>query len=149
MTKQEKLNAVEKAIREALPRLTEPTEGCRILEHGEPLEQYAVILAQRLEDKYLIYIPYNSDNPCEEIDQKELSENYEILGHDILLSDVLEWLKELELSNEIDTFNIGYSEMGQFVILYDSKYYFWNLSKPYLKDQSEEFIEFLYNLIEK
>lgn len=152
MTAQEKLHAVETAIRKALPRLMEPTEGCRILEHGEPLEQYSVILAERSEGKYLIYTPYNLDNPCEEIDQKELSENYEILGHDILLSDVLEWFDNLKH----ETIRVSQiTTKGTLIGTEDTdtlravKFGKWDLSKPRLADQSEELWNFLYNLIKE
>lgn len=142
MTTQEKLHAVETAIRQALPRLLELTEGCYFIDKTFGNRKVKFLHKCQRDDKEYIL---DEDGIVCWYDYYDK----EIIGHDILLSDVLEWLKELELSNEIDTFNIGYSEMGQFVILYDSKYYFWNLSKPYLKDQSEDFIEFLYNLIEK
>lgn len=147
MTPQEKLHAVETAIRKTLPRLTEPTEGCRILEKGKAEENYSIILVDG--DDYTIFTPYSFGLPIDKIDQEDLSENYEIIGHDILLSDVLEWLKELELSNKIKSFEIGFTPMGQFVIKQKEVIVFWDLSKPRLADQSEELIDLLYNLIKE
>lgn len=147
MTTQEKLHAVETAIRKTLPRLTEPTEGCRILEKGKAEENYSIILVDG--DDYTIFTPYSFGLPIDKIDQEDLSENYEIIGHDILLSDVLEWLNAI---NELNTSVILRKEVFEFQRIEKENKLFivgWDLSKPRLADQSEELIDLLYNLIKE
>lgn len=143
MTPQEKHHAVETAIRKALPRLQEPTEGCRILEKGKAEENHSVILAIGM--YYKIYTPFGDKFSLNEIESEEdLLAKYEILGHDILLSDVLGWLERLEWHEEID--DADYIKIDIVEGHYD---YSWNFSKPRLADQSEELWNLLYDLIEQ
>lgn len=142
MTPQEKLHAVETAIRKALPRLMKPTEGCLVIfRNVKNKKQSGKILYNFGQDFYRIFCKNESDEYLRRRNEVE------ILGHDILLNDVLEWLKELELSNKIKSFEIGFTPMGQFVIKQKEVIVFWDLSKPRLADQSEKLINFLYNLI--
>lgn len=147
MITQEQYLELEAEIRKSLPRTKKLSKGCKIL--FDLNDFYTDVVGEIIGiDDANVAIVISEDLDQRAIPLKKISKE-KIIGHDILLSDVLEWLKELELSNKINIFNIGCTEMGQFVILYKKKYYFWNLSKPYLKDQSEELIEFLYNLIEE
>lgn len=161
MTTQQKLHAVETAIRKALPRLMEPTEGCWLNLHyinekdKETTEKCKII---GVDKKGKLLIRY--DDGFNSFSKKDLEKyikkgSYSMLGHDILISDVLEWitlfndfclwqgmiLKPIDASNyyaEFETIN------GE---CFDKNIIEWNLPKPRLADQSEEFIDFLYNLI--
>lgn len=154
----EKLEILEKEIRKVLPRLLELSMGCKLWKDGY-FYTYIGKLIPEIDVRYTN--PYHLHHFYSEEFIKDKKEtflyaigdnkfkNYKIIGHDILLSDVLEWLKELELSDKIGTFEIGFTPMGRFAIKQKETIVFWDLSKPYLKDQSEKLIEFLYNLIEK
>lgn len=145
---QEKLHAVETEIRQTLPRLLKPTEGCylRKINDDRPLkiiaEQHSTYFIYDLRDRAVF----------SKIKFKNLYDEYQIIGHDILLNDVLEWLEEtrpnsnltIEL-NRVSSIREGYS-MTLF-IQFDDLDCDWYLSKPHLKDQSKELIDFLYNLI--
>jgi hypothetical protein len=78
-----------------------------------------------------------------------------VIPKDPMLNDVMEWHQDYFSKNshfEVETFSaegVKYS-IGCFYS-YDSddeiEKYFWNLSKPYLKDQSPELIKFLHSLL--
>lgn len=148
MTQQQKLNAVETAIRKALPRLMEPTEG-RLFEDALGINYEKLVNIDRSRDLYSFRL-----STGELYTSKGYPKDNKILGHDILLSDVLEWIEEtrpnsnltIEL-NRVSSIREGYS-MTLFIQLDDLDCN-WYLSKPHLKDQSKELIEFLYNLSEK
>lgn len=84
---------------------------------------------------------------------KELEAGIFIIWKDPMLNDVLEWLTILEL----DQITVEFSNQ-EFMIVkdlgpvqhwddHDYEGYIWDLSKPYLKDQSPELITFLHSLI--
>lgn len=165
MTTQQKLHAVETAIRKALPRLMELSYGCKL--KGNKFGNEYKFISQTTEEgkDYTSYHLYDKDynrptvfiTDFFVIDPNDYTA-FTILGHDILLSDVLEWLrlfnndyclwdgmflKPVGASNyyaEFETIN-GES--------FDKNTIKLDLSKPYLKDQSEELIDFLYNLIKE
>lgn len=88
------------------------------------------------DDKFqLLYV---NGNNCFSFDF--FKSRFEVIGKDPMLTDVLEWL-----GTELYTvFTYGLEVYGS-----DEVYMFTlDLSKPYLKDQSEEVIDFLYNFIE-
>lgn len=159
MTTQEKLHAVETVIRQALPRLTELSQGCKLEKDGyyyTYLGKFMVNVSPYTDGYYLhhfsseaVVIPKKGkDFFIHSLGDKRFK-YYNIIGHDIMLNDILEWLKELELSGKIKAFEVGFTPTGQFVIKYGKAIMFWDLSKLYLKDQSEELWNFLYNLIEQ
>lgn len=130
MIAKEQLHAVETAIRKAIPRLLEPTEGCKLnFKKKYFLESVEGQVIKNYNKYVLVYSKEYDDTFLRAI------EHCEIFGHDILLSDVLEWLKTISIGGGIDTEKLH-------KILY-----YWDLSKPRLTDQSEELINFLYNLI--
>lgn len=130
MIAKEQLHAVETAIRKAIPRLLEPTEGCKLnFKKKYFLESVEGQVIKNYNKYVLVYSKEYDDTFLRAI------EHCEIFGHDILLSDVLEWLKTISIGSGIDTEKLH-------KILY-----YWDLSKPRLTDQSEELINFLYNLI--
>lgn len=85
-------------------------------------------------------------------------EDIEIIGKEPMLTDVLEWVKITEkylysfLVLTVDFYgsicNIYHDSEHLSSIIGYNKNIKWDLSKPYLKDQSNEVIDFLYNLIE-
>lgn len=142
MTPQEQLHAVKTAIRQALPRLMEPTEGCKIKFKRKYFSGSVTgrVIANYNKD-VLIYSKEYDDTFLRAI------EHCEILGHDILLSDVLEWLgrehNNIEIflmNNGIILINFREDKPNRVVI---------DFSKPRLADQSEELWNFLYNLIKE
>lgn len=130
MIAKEQLHAVETAIRKAIPRLLEPTEGCKLnFKKKYFLESVEGQVIKNYNKYVLVYSKEYDDTFLRAI------EHCEIFGHDILLSDVLEWLKTISIGGGIDTEKLH-------KILY-----YWDLSKPRLTDQSEELMNFLYNFI--
>ncbi|WGU68233.1 hypothetical protein QIU19_13360 [Capnocytophaga canimorsus] len=82
---------------------------------------------------------------------------FEIIGHEIMLNDVLVWLK-IKTGCDISKGRYAVLPNGEFVFIeYEQQEGFdivktfisWNLSSPYLKDQSEELIKFLYDIKNK
>ncbi|MRM93753.1 hypothetical protein D1Z98_01850 [Riemerella anatipestifer] len=132
MTTQDKLQAITADIRQKLPRLMELEEGCLIRDK----EINVTFTITERDDKFqLLYV---NGNNCFSFDF--FKSRFEVIGKDPMLTDVLEWL-----GTELYTvFTYGLEVYGS-----DEVYMFtWDLSKPYLKDQSEEVIDFLYNFIE-
>lgn len=172
MTAKEKLHAVEVTIRKAFPMLMEPTEGCWLnLHYNDEKDNKATekckIIGVDKKGKLLIRF----EDGVNTLDKQDLEKyikigSYSILGHDILLSDVLEWLNTEKMVNILCE-NIAYTGHNGFVSLIqngylDISYYSheyeisltsrlgkWDLSKPHLVDQSEELWNFLYNLIKE
>lgn len=147
-TFQEKLQTLEKQIRKDLPRLLQPTEGCWVFLKGYNNSLFKIVHRRAKEflvDDYQGHKPRTYEN-------KKFFEWFEIVGHDILLSDVLEWLgkffyfrinQEGIIYKEFDSYFQGeldrdYIEVGKI-----------DFSKSRLSDQSKELINFLYNLIQK
>lgn len=148
MTKQETLAEIEADIRKDIPRLYELREGC-ILQNEWSKDFFKVY--DETENHIRIF-QLNSDVPNEQVINKKYINTYTpliIIGHDIMLNDVLEWIK-------FNAFSVEFQENGDFNLYRELKlsksierYGFvnWNLSAPYIKEQSEELIKFLYNLI--
>lgn len=142
----EKLQILEEQIRKDLPRLLEPTDGC--LFKGKTGIIHTLVGYNDVNEKFVF--------KCMDTEFNELFNyieeiNFEIIGHDILLSDVLDWLKIKQFF--IDDIYVDFD--GYFGLLDMSYEKFkcfkvhWNLSNPYLKDQSDKLIDFLYNLIDE
>lgn len=120
-----KLTAVENEIRKVIPRLMELREGCKLELpiYNSKNELIETIKSSIGQDFHII-----SENEIGYAGYYYEDIDFDVIGHDVMLNDVLEW-NELERGLTIITM--------------------WNLSTPYLKDQSEELIDFLFNLIEK
>lgn len=73
----------------------------------------------------------------------EPGKHFEIIGKEPMLNDVLEWYDERVTQNGVEGFYTRgfYDEFEDWIE--------WDLSKPYLKDQSPELIAFLHSLIKK
>lgn len=144
MITQEQYLELEAKIRKDLPRLLEPTVGCKL-----------TLLYQdgKGEDTTIIE---NNDSWCKllfsnrvDFYDKDIVDKSIIIGHDIILSDVLEWLSKTpknfrKVLIDDDGFIYKFTMGGVIELIENFK---WDLSKIYLKDQSEELIDFLYNLI--
>ncbi|KAA2223017.1 hypothetical protein [Chryseobacterium sediminis] len=91
----------------------------------------------------------------EKLPRLKESNKYQRLGgldiitvNSIMLNDVLEWMRE----ETEDMANINSEGVIYFTNYWNNasdKAETWNLSKPYLKDQSPELINFLHGLIKK
>lgn len=167
------LEELTRDIREKLPRLMELSEGC-IVDFKDMTVKFKVthVFRDLFQNNYYLSSPvYYGDpeprgrqvfkyNEQDFISEYSLNEgikygDVKIIGKEPMLNDVLEWHQDNYSKNshfEVETFSaedIKYS-IGCFYS-YDSdaeiEKYFWNLSKPYLKDQSPELIKFLHGLI--
>lgn len=136
------LEKIKQEIYKALPRLME-------IQNGQRFESrfYGVIIATKIEKIKSIYSIYGFDVekglPRSEYYPRDLT----ILGIEPQLNDVLEWLGKIMLIN-------GYENTDPYYInilgeIHNSKSQLlckWDLSKPFLKDQSEELINYLASL---
>lgn len=153
----EKLNVVEATIRKALPRLMEPTEGCYLKNYGSA-KMYRVI-GREGEVCFLQDINDLKLSPLE-ITESTAINYFEIIGHDILINDVLEWLGH-ERKNELYTYSLvdlsdNILKVHLVTQISDVEHYaheeIWesieiDLTKHRLIDQPEKLINDLYNLI--
>lgn len=125
MTNYEQL---KKKICEALPRLMEIKEYQICKKDGS-----TSIILQCLDEGYWLH-----NALCGEIEFVYKSEfkEFEVLGIDPTLSDVLEFMMPFtDESIEMTSFALWIGHGGE-----------WNLSQPLLKDQSEELIDYLLGL---
>ena len=128
------LQQLESKIRQALPRLQELSDGCKI-DYYENIYTIGVDCTLGLNNQI-------------EVDENMtiFSDEYDIIGHNIYLSDVLEW-QSTNGRGKYSHFEVSKGE-GYFCI-YDgeeSDSVLWDLSKPLLKDQPKEVIEYLNGL---
>ncbi|MFP3835375.1 hypothetical protein [Chryseobacterium sp. SIMBA_028] len=148
-------------IREKLPRLMDLTQGSIIKSLIEDKRNYLV------KDSFL-EIGYNEDYTCL-VDNQHVNirqvhldgytyklESFEIIGKEPILNDVLEWhSKHHSKNSHFEVFNIVMNDVkhpaGVFLDYSeeDTARFIWDLSKPYLKDQTPELITFLHGLIKK
>lgn len=145
MNKQEKLKAVTTAIRERLPYLMKLEEGCKIIEEYNNYE--GVIIDKtfnefgKLSGYYILWKnDFSRDYTLEECKQLK------IIGKEPMLNDVIDFLTR---RNDYLSFTTEYSAWGRKSYLSIYEDFEWDLTKPYLKDQSEELINWLYDLINK
>ncbi|MDR7782924.1 hypothetical protein PG608_00420 [Riemerella anatipestifer] len=142
MTTQEKLKIITDNIRQKLPRLMELEEGCLI--RDKEIDVIYTIIEK--DDKFqLLFV---NGNNCFSFDF--FKSRFEVIGKEPILTDVLEWLSlvgmDFTYSFSAKGKIYGYSKlMDLSLIVEDTKI---DLTKPYLKDQSKEVIDFLYNFIE-
>lgn len=148
MTTIEKLDVIVKDIRQKLPRLMELEEGCWVNRYGEQ----GIIIEVNKES-------YNTlvANQSVYHNLKNATKQDEIIGKEPMLNDMLEWVKILKYFEDNRFKKLYIDCNGYFYIRdYDTEhqtledipeYIKWDLSKPYLKDQSEELIDFLYSLL--
>ncbi|GIM62132.1 hypothetical protein CAPN008_21820 [Capnocytophaga canis] len=146
MTTAEMLASLEAQIRKDIPRLMELREGCKF-HSGYGVETIVCIKGDK-EDVFIFKDLFSNVYETNEIPQ-----HYKIIGHEIMLNDVLAWLNNKFY--EKDYFITSKGIFGYRAVEYDTiETYILrdikiNLHFPYLKDQSEELIKFLYNLIKE
>lgn len=123
------LTDLENAIYNSIPRLKELSSGCEVEIYKN---KYQLICKDKdwYDVKCLKQEKTFSFGPKTPIT---------ILGHPILLNDVLEWMKELLGGENHYKYRLKRME------LLDN----WNLPKPALKDQNQELIDALCELIPK
>ncbi|WP_392448006.1 hypothetical protein ACF3OB_01210 [Capnocytophaga canis] len=144
------LSEVEKQIRKDIPRLMELREGCLLMKnekHDNVLKGGEVVKISCLWNDIIQVSPIGEPLSRNYIEH-QIKDLFDVIGHDIMLNDVLEW----SLMNKIFNIELIHKtlRMKPFKnLLHLNDYGRWDLSKPYLKDQSEELINFLYNLIKQ
>lgn len=146
MTPKQKLQVVETTIRKALPRLLEDTNGCIFKDNWHNDLWKKVGFYTRHDGKDVIVLRNTSNNEVfVDFDNTFCVNSYEdvchtLIGHDILLNDVLEWINKEDVSFLGQDFLRKTEQILSIILLCD-------LSKPRLADQSEELWDFLYHLI--
>ena len=123
MTKQEKIEFIKQKCVEANPSIMDLVFGCWVLYGGQPDMPYRITQVQ----KDSIGIDPHVDIVSEDGQSDELVtiDILEILGRDIRLADIVYALE----------MNSRYVEL------------YYNLLKDNLNDQSDECVEFIYNLL--
>jgi len=123
MTKYEEIKTV---ISEALPRLKSNIVGQRYEMHGTYFDAVAVT------NEGIVALDW-AESELRTYTFSVIKEHFTILGIDPTLSDVLEWMmKNTNQGIEMNDFDLWIGNGGT-----------WDLSKPLLKDQSEELIDYL------
>ncbi|TQM18309.1 hypothetical protein [Chryseobacterium aquifrigidense] len=126
------LEELTREIREKLPRLKELSKGC-IIESSEKVFEI---------DDLMYAVCYNDQIFDRFTDSWVFSDEYTIIGKEPMLNDVLQWFKESDMKDGINMMHeLIWSHTAKEIINH------WNLSKPYLKDQSPELIKFLHSLL--
>ena len=146
------LQTLENEIRSKLQHLMELSAGCEVEFFTKRTKVYII------RDEF--YVMFESDCTFYKISslKGKYKKAFKIIGHEISLANVLEWLNGLDK-------NIMYAieSDGCLLISRDCPYtaftfldkhnnsqiVFWNLSKNLLREQSQELIDGLFNLIEK
>ncbi|MFB9120967.1 hypothetical protein ACFFUE_07155 [Bergeyella porcorum] len=142
MTTQEKLQAVTEQIRKDIPRLMELSEGCLV--KSTIGDDYLKIVGN-ISNSYVLYDGLG----VHEIRKEDFPKYFKIVGHEPMINDVIEWAEmalgdRIYISSNPDGLFLSYSPKEDYGIIC-----YWDLSKPYLKDQSDKLKEFLYNLMNK
>lgn len=146
MTTQEKLQIITQQIRKDIPRLMELSKGC-IIKSNDVGTEYKIV--GTLGKLCFIFNGVRVDD----IHISNILKHFKIIGHEPMLNDVLEWFEKMRQLPE-DTFFqdlFFQTNNGKYLEIYGDGGLIekWDLSRPYLKDQSEELINFLYNLTNK
>ncbi len=153
------LEELTREIREKLPRLNELSEGC-IVDFKDMTVKFKVthVFRDLFQNNYYLSSPvYYGDpeprgrhvfkyNEQDFISEYSLSEgikygDVKIIGKEPMLNDVLEWLL-VKSQSDFEPADKRY--LTHFLAFKLSE---WDLSKPFLKDQSPELIKFLHSLI--
>lgn len=159
MTKQEKIYALETVIRKEIPRLMELSYGCLMKFWDNTI--YTTVLNTPRE---IAFIDRNRDHCTFQVIEPHQTNVIEVIGHDISLSDVLEWLNTEKIINSlcerishtghnafVSLIQDGYLDISyyshEYEISLSSRLGKWDLSKQSLKDQSEELINSLHRFL--
>ncbi|QIY92221.1 hypothetical protein [Chryseobacterium gallinarum] len=136
------LEELTREIREKLPRLKELTNGTIIRSKMEDWRNFITVDAYYeigYSDEYGLC---SADAYHVNIDGYTYNaKSFEVIGKDPMLNDVMEWL---QVKSQLDFELADKRYLTHFLAFKLSE---WDLSKPYLKDQSPELINFLHSLI--
>lgn len=145
MTHEQKIESLSNEIRKALPYLMELSEGCLIEDTYNSIIYKVSISTERniLNEKIIQVFGIDIKNKFT-IKGFIVCRHHKIIGHEPMLNDVLAWL------SNIDTSMYFLNIYGVFFNRHISNMrIFWDFEKPYLKDQSEQLINFLYSIIQQ
>lgn len=142
------MNNLEKLtadIRSRIPRLMGLTEGCLLERKG----LHKIVFLDKEEALFFIFSIEHFYSDWKSL--KDINSNYKIIGAEPMLNDVLEWLQIIDWTLAICSNGVLIEEQVQ------NEYYTvhtelnlepkWDLSKPLLKDQSQNLIDYLVTLI--
>lgn len=133
-----KLKELTDTIRKALPRLMK-------IENGQIFNsKYYGLIQSTFIEKYNngVFNVYGFDFKSGLPRSNYYPIEIELVGKEPLLNDVLEWFLSIKNDSMLFTSICGNIFLG----LHKDKQ-IWDLSKPYLKDQSEDLINFLHSII--
>lgn len=165
ITKEIKLKEIEARIRKDLPYLMELSKGCKFLKPEEFGFKYEYEILNVFGGTPIADTGDFDDVKCDIISDYngielgwyiEDIENYEIIGHPIRINNVLRWLKlyESKVNSENEYPEDPYILEFRYNIHHDLEIFndggllsSINLEKSLLEDQSEDFINFLYELL--
>ncbi len=142
MTHEEKLQAVTADIRKQLPRLMKLEKGCLLRMKISNI--IGEIIGVGSKENYIVL---GEDEVIPDYYLKKNLYIYKIIGKEPMLTDVLEWLNILNVKAEITDRGMLYAIKKDNIPMRDYISVKIDLSKPYLKDQSEELINFLYKFL--
>lgn len=130
------LEKLEQAIYNALPRLKDDVVGQRYERHGEI---YTCLFINDSGKKEPFFYLYNTTITTWYL--QEIQTRFDVLGQEIALNDVLQWLKikgiQIRDTTDHNLLYFGYFKNNGY----------WNLEYNLLKDQSTELINYLTELI--
>lgn len=133
-------------IREKLPRLMELEVGCIV--------EWDNWSGTVLNDGNPLHILWKNSGGIVTYFKDEMSLFSKVIGKEPMLNEVLEWhSKQHSKNSHFEVFNIVMNDVKHpagVSLDYsqeDTARFIWDLSKPYLKDQSPEVIKFLHGLI--
>ena len=150
MTHEQKIDALSNEIRKALPYLMELSEGCLIEDTYNSIIYKVSISTERniLNEKSIQVFGIDIKNKFT-IKGFIVCRHHKIIGHEPMLNDVLAWLAPSHFGIQLIDIYGMFCDRYLHYIRYNSLKVRWNLENPYLKDQSEQLINFLYSLIEQ
>lgn len=138
----EKIKILERNIRTEIPSLLEPKLGCNVSDRGWSGKPLCKIV--KISQKH-IWLSTDDNHDPVKWKRKDFEERFEIIGLDIILSDILEWICLIGKSSII---KIELTDLGnvEFKNTKDNSSVYFNTTSKYLHKQSEIFINFLFNL---
>ena len=147
MTREQKIEALSNEIRKSLPYLMELSEGC-VVKYIDDNTMYKINgLSFHTTGKATLYCTDLSTKTKQSCVFPYNTKYYKIIGHEPMLNDVLAWLAPSHFGIQLIDIYGMFCDRYLHYIRYNSLKVRWNLEKPYLKDQSEQLINFLYSLI--
>ncbi len=140
MKTEEKLKAVTDDIRNKLPRLMKLEKGCLI--DVEYTGMWEIVSCEFIHNE-AVYSVINEFSETIEIRKADI---LKIIGKEPTILDCLEWIKLVQPKSSWSSYAIIMD--GRLVDTFAEKTICKvDLSKPYIKDQSEELVNFLYGLL--